>query len=115
MPEISQIANIRGKRIGTMYLEYPRIKSQFNDRNSVENYYYYEFNANGTMGSDFVNAWMIFGVGDLIAKGDRKFDVSFDNPSNELLKSAIIFRKVGSTTLVTDADQINRIIQKNHC
>ena len=114
MPEISQIANIRGKRIGTMYLEYPRIKSQFNDRNSGEKYYYYEFNANGTMGSDFVNAWMIFGVGDLIAKGDRKFDVSFDNPSNELLKSAIIFRKVGSTTLVTDADQINRIIQKNY-
>ncbi|MFL2825702.1 MAG: pilus assembly FimT family protein [Opitutales bacterium] len=113
MPELSQIANGRGKRIGKMYLEYPRIQSQFNDRRSGEEYYYYEFNANGTMGANFVNAWLIFGVGDLIPKGNRQLDVSFDNPSNELLKSGLIFRKVGSTTLVTDADQINRITERN--
>ena len=51
MPESSQIANGRGKRIGKMYLEYPRIQSQFNDRRYGEEYYYDEFNANGTMGA----------------------------------------------------------------
>jgi prepilin-type N-terminal cleavage/methylation domain-containing protein len=113
MPKLSQIANGRGKRIGTMHIEYPRIQSQFNDRRSGDTYYYYEFNANGTMAANFVNAWLIFGAGDLIPKGNRQLDVSFDNPANELLKSGLIFRKVGSTTLVTDADQINRITERS--
>jgi hypothetical protein len=65
------------------------------------------------MAANFVNAWLIFGAGDLIPKGNRQLDVSFDNPANELLKSGLIFRKVGSTTLVTDADQINRITERS--
>ena len=76
-----------------------------------EEYYYYEFNANGTMAVDFVNTWLVFGAGNLEPKGNRQLDVSFENPSLEALKSALIFRKVGSTTLVTDSEQINRVIK----
>ena len=35
----------------------------------------------------------------------------FDNPALEGLRSALIFRKVGSTTMVTDTDQINLLFK----
>ena len=63
------------------------------------------------MASNFVNAWLIFGAGTLDIKGNRQFDISFDNPVQEELRSGLIFRKVGSTTLVTDSEQINRLIE----
>ena len=113
MPELSQRANGRGRQVGKMHLEYPRIRSKFNDPRYGEEYYYYEFNANGTMAAKFVNTWLIFGAGTLEPKGNRQLDVSFDNPSQERLKSGLIFRKVGSTTLVTDFDQIDRATQKS--
>ena len=111
MPELSQMANGRNKRVGKMYLEYPRIQSTVDDSRYGEEYYYYEFNANGTMASKFVNAWLIFGAGRLQPKEGRRLDVSFENPAHEKIKSALIFRKVGSTTLVTDSDQIDRVVQ----
>ena len=111
MPKLSEMANGRNKRMGKMYLEYPRIQSKFSDPRYGEEYYYYEFNANGTMAVDFVNTWLVFGAGNLEPKGNRQLDVSFENPSLEALKSALIFRKVGSTTLVTDSEQINRVIK----
>ena len=111
MPKLSEMANSRNKRIGKMYLEYPRIQSKFSDPRYGEEYYYYEFNANGTMAVDFVNTWLVFGAGNLEPKGNRQLDVSFENPSLEALKSALIFRKVGSTTLVTDSEQINLVIK----
>ena len=111
MPELSQIASGRDKRIGTMFIEYPRIKPQFNDRRSGEKYYYYEFNSNGTMAANCVNTWLIFGVGELMPKGNRRLDISFNDPANELLKAGLIFRKVGSTTLVTDSEQIIRVTE----
>ena len=111
MPELSQMANGRNTRIGKMYLEYPRIQPKANDINNGEEYYYYEFNANGTMAAKFVNAWLIFGAGTLQPKNNRQLDVTFDNPSLEGMKSALIFRKVGSTTLVTDSDQIDSVVK----
>lgn len=111
MPNLSEIANGRNKRIGKMYLEYPRIRSKVNDQRYGEEYYYYEFNANGTMAAKFMNTWLIFGAGTIMPKANRQLDISFDNPAQEGLRSGLIFRKVGSTTLVTDSDQINRIIQ----
>lgn len=111
MPELSQMANGRNTRIGKMYLEYPRIQPKASDINNGEEYYYYEFNANGTMAAKFVNAWLIFGAGTLQPKNNRQLDVTFDNPSLEGMKSALIFRKVGSTTLVTDSDQIDSVVK----
>jgi prepilin-type N-terminal cleavage/methylation domain-containing protein len=111
MPELSRIANGKDKRARKMYLEYPRIKPQANNPNNGEEYYYYEYNANGTTAPKFVNAWLVFGAGSLKPSEDLQLDVSFDNPSHKGIKSALIFRKVGSTTLVTDSDQINRIVE----
>ena len=111
MPKLSEIATGRSKRIGKMHLEYPRIQSKLNDPRYGEEYYYYEFNANGTIAANFVNAWLIFGAGTLDIRGNGQFDISFDNPALDRLTSALIFRKVGSTTLVTDSEQINRLIE----
>ena len=81
MPKLTEIVNGQDKRIGKMYLEYPRIESKVSDPRYGEEYYYYEFNANGTMAANFVNAWLIFGAGTLDIKGNRQFDISFDNPA----------------------------------
>ena len=98
-PDLSNLVNSRGKQIGKMYINYPRIKPQINNKRLGEEYYYYEFNANGTMGSGFVNTWLIFGAGSLRNKGSQEIDISFDKPSQGL-KSGLIFRKAGSTILV---------------
>lgn len=111
MPKLTEIANGRDKGIGKMYLEYPRIQPKFSNPEAGEEYYYFEFNANGTMAANFVNAWLIFGAGTLDIKGGSKYDISFDKPAHEKLRSGLIFRKVGSTSLVTDNDQINRMFQ----
>ena len=111
MPEFSQIASGSGKRIGKMFLEYPRIKSKINDSTLGEEYYYYEFNPNGTTARNFVNTWLIFGAGKIQPNKDDQFDISFDIPSYELLRSGLILRKVGSTTLVVDSDYINTLVQ----
>ena len=111
MPKLTQKVNGQNKRIGKMHLEYPRIQSKISDPRYGDEYYYYEYNANGTMAANFVNAWLIFGAGKLDFTGNRQLDVSFDNPAQEGLRSALIFRKVGSSTLVTDSDQINSLIQ----
>ena len=109
MPKLTDKVNGRNKRVGKMYLEYPRIQSKLSDPRYGDEYYYIEFNANGTMAPNFVNAWLIFGAGSLDIKGNGQFDISFDEPALEKLRSGLIFRKVGSTTLVTDSDQINLI------
>ena len=39
-------------------------------------------------------------------------DVAFDDPSKSGLKSGLIFRRVGSTSLVTDPNQIEAVIRR---
>jgi prepilin-type N-terminal cleavage/methylation domain-containing protein len=111
MPKLSQIANGRDKRVGKMRLEYPRIRSKSGDPRMGEDYYFYEFNANGTTASKFVNAWLIFGAGVLKPDKNRQLDVSFDDPALSGLKSALIFRRVGSMSLITDSNQIDAVSQ----
>jgi prepilin-type N-terminal cleavage/methylation domain-containing protein len=111
MPKLSRIANGRDKRVGQMRLEYPRIKSKVSDPKIGEKYYFYEFNANGTTAAKFVNAWLIFGAGVLKPDANRQLDVSFDDPAISGFKSGLIFRRVGSTTLITDPNQIDAVTQ----
>ena len=59
---LSEIANSGNQSIGKMYLEYPRLLPKASDPRYGEEYYYYEFNPNGTMASKYVNSWLIFGV-----------------------------------------------------
>lgn len=90
----------------TMNIEYPRQSLQV--EGSGPEFYYYEFNANGTMKSpDFVNSWLVMRAGTLKPDGDDNLAVDFGEDEKENLKSALIFRRVGTTTLVTDPSEIS--------
>jgi prepilin-type N-terminal cleavage/methylation domain-containing protein len=89
-----------------MNLNYPRITAQ--SGTSGEEYYYYEFNSNGTMANDFDNAWMALQSGVLRPpEGGSGSDLTVVFPSDAQdegwnLKSALIFRRSGTTTAVND-------------
>lgn len=92
----------------TMNIEYPRQSLQV--EGSGPEFYYYGFNANGTMKSspdDFVNSWLVMRAGILKPDGDDNLAVDFSDEDKQSLKSALIFRRVGTTTLVTNPDEIS--------
>lgn len=89
--------------VPTMQLEYPRLNAVA--EGSGDEFYYYEFNSNGTMGSAFRNAWLILQAGSLLPSG-ASLAVDFSEPENEYLVAGLIFRRVGTTTLVTDPEAI---------
>ena len=98
------------KSSSKMTLDYPRIKVGDNkDRESgggSEEYYYFEFSANGTMGSDYDNAWLVMQAGTLKPGSGGALGVDFTEIENEGLKAALIFRRVGTTTPVSDPADI---------
>lgn len=112
IPDLTrQINGIRKSQgLKKMRLEYPRIKSQLAGRG--EEYYYYEFNQNGTIENHFINHWLLVGAGALRPNNGGKLDVSFADPSKSGLKSGLIFRRVGSTSLITDPNDIELMIRK---
>lgn len=87
----------------TMNLDYPRLSPQ---SGGSEQYYYYEFDRNGTMADDYVNAWLAIQAGILKPISDKVLEVDFKEIENEGLKAALIFRRVGTTTLVSDPADI---------
>lgn len=88
----------------TMNLEYPRQDAQTEGRG--DEYYYYKFNANGTMATDYENSWLVLRAGTLKpVDGDLSVDFSGEDVVN--LRSALIFRRVGTTTVVTDPTEIS--------
>lgn len=109
-PGLSEDNSDRLGSLPTMNLEYPRQSSQ---PEGGPEYYYYAFDANGTMTTspdDFVNAWLVLRAGTLMPDPDSEgggLTVNFDQEEKENLKSALIFRRVGSTTLVDDPSEIS--------
>ncbi|PXA04229.1 hypothetical protein DDZ13_06730 [Coraliomargarita sinensis] len=91
----------------TFSLEYPRQSLQ--QEGNGDDYYYYEFNANGTMETspDFVNSWLVLRAATLKPDNGGTLAVDFDDEEKENIKAALIFRRVGTTTLVTDPSEIN--------
>ena len=89
----------------TMSLEYPRISAQA--EGSGEEFHYYEFNRNGTMATGYENSWLALQVGTLRPGSSDALEVDFSEVKNEALKAALIFRRVGTTTMVTDPAEIN--------
>ena len=86
-----------------MKINYPRQSAQ--SGGSGEEYYYYEFNSNGTMATNYDNTWLAIQAGTLKPEsGELKVD--FTEIENEGLKAALIFRRVGTTTLVSDPAEI---------
>ena len=86
-----------------MKINYPRQSAQ--SGSSGEEYYHYEFNSNGTMATDYDNTWLAIQAGTLKPKSGV-LKVVFDEIENEGLKAALIFRRVGTTTLVSDPAEI---------
>ena len=107
-PKISEF--ISGGKVPwkKMKLKYPRISPQ--EAGKGEEYYYYEFNSNGTIAKNHENAWLIVAAGTLRRDEKGILDVDFEDPKKGL-KSGIIFRKVGTTTLVSDTVQIDSILR----
>lgn len=87
------------KDANNMPLGYPRVKVS----TGGESYYFYEFNANGTMASGFDNNWLVLQAGTLKPDGSN-YAVDFDDEEKAKLRAALIFRRVGTTTMVTDPD-----------
>ena len=87
-----------------MNINYPRQSAQ--SASSGEEYYYYEFNSNGTMATDYDNTWLAIQAGTLKPNSSGLLDVDFTEIKNEGLKAALIFRRAGTTTLVSDPAEI---------
>ena len=87
----------------TMNLDYPRLSAQ---SGGSEQYYYYEFNRNGTMATNYDNTWLAIQAGTLRPNSGGLLEVDFTEIKNEGLKAALIFRRVGTTTLVSDPADI---------
>lgn len=87
----------------SMKINYPRATPQ---GGSGEDYYYYEFNSNGTMATGFDNDWLALQAGTLKPKNGGTLKLDFTEEKYELLKAALIFRRVGTTTLVKNPSDI---------
>ena len=88
----------------TMKINYPRQSAQ--SGSSGEEYYYYEFNSNGTMATNYDNTWLAIQAGTLKPNSGGLLEVDFTEIENEGLKAALIFRRVGTTTFVSDPTDI---------
>lgn len=88
----------------TMKINYPRQSAQ--SGSSGEEYYYYEFNSNGTMATNYDNTWLAIQAGTLKPNSSGVLGVDFTEIENEGLKAALIFRRVGTATLVSDPTDI---------
>ena len=98
------LSKAKGFPSRTMKINYPRQSAQ--SGSSGEEYYYYEFNSNGTMATDYDNTWLAIQAGTLKPISGDLLEVDFTEIENEGLKAALIFRRVGTTTLVSDPAEI---------
>lgn len=94
----------------TMNIEYPRLSPQ--TPGTGDTYYYYQFNSNGTMATNYDNSWFVLRAGVLKPNNTGVLSVNFPSADTSLealenLKSALIFRRVGTTTSVTEPADIN--------
>jgi prepilin-type N-terminal cleavage/methylation domain-containing protein len=92
----------------TMTLDYPRINVGANTTRTsgggTVDYYYYKFNSNGTSANAQPNAWLPIRAGNLNAAGE--LEPYKETSENGFLKAALIFRKAGTTTPVTDPEAV---------
>jgi len=90
----------------TMNLEYPRNVAK--SETSGDEFYYYEFNSNGTMSSspnDFVNSWLVIRAGTLKPNASGSLELEFDDEEESII-SALILRRSGTTTPVHEPADI---------
>lgn len=90
----------------TMIIEYPRLTPQ--PEGEGDEYYFYEFESNGTTSVGFQNAWLVLRAGVLkpFPSGSDNLEVNFKDEQLKGLKSALILRRSGTTTRVNDPESI---------
>ena len=81
-----------------MKLEYPRNIAKL-EGSSGDEFYYYEFNSNGTISPDFVNDWLVIRAGTLKPNSSGSLELTFET-EQESIVSALILRRSGTTTPV---------------
>lgn len=105
-PRLSRNYDDAGSR---MNLDYPRTKIGFNTNadngGGSDNYFYYEFESNGTVLTQFQNNWIALRAGVLRPSGGN-FDLDFSDPDDEFIRTALILRRTGTTTSVNDPEAI---------
>ncbi len=86
-------------------MEYPRAVAKAVGGADAQSFYYYEFNSNGTMAPGFSNTALVIRAGTL--KPDATgYTIDFSEEAKQYMTSALIFRRVGTSTLVTDPNAI---------
>ncbi|CAI8274370.1 MAG: Uncharacterised protein [Opitutia bacterium UBA7350] len=104
-PDLSKDFNLTSK----MNLDYPRTKVGNNTNPTTggggEEYFYYAFENNGVLGTTFNNNWLALRAGVLKPNGES-FELDFTNPEDEYLRTALILRRAGSTTVVNDPELV---------
>jgi prepilin-type N-terminal cleavage/methylation domain-containing protein len=86
-----------------MSIDFPRSVAKVDG--SGENFFFYEFNSNGTMASGFENDWLVIRAATLRSSNGGDLDLVFEE-DQENLKAGLIFRRVGTTTPVTDPEAL---------
>jgi prepilin-type N-terminal cleavage/methylation domain-containing protein len=86
-----------------MNIEYPRNIAK--SEGSGDEFYYYEFNSNGTASSDFVNDWLVIRAGILKPNSAGGFALEIEE-GQESIVSALILRRAGTTTPVNEPSDI---------
>ncbi|MDG1241881.1 MAG: type II secretion system protein [Opitutae bacterium] len=87
----------------TMNLQYPR--SIAKPEGNGDEFYFYEFNSNGTMSSDFVNDWLVIRAGTLKPNASNQLELEFEAEEQAII-SALILRRSGTTTPVYEPADI---------
>jgi prepilin-type N-terminal cleavage/methylation domain-containing protein len=89
-----------------MNIEYPRNIAK--SEGSGDEFYYYEFNSNGTVSSipiDFVNSWIVIRAGVLKPTTAGALALEIEE-GQESIVSALILRRAGTTTPVNEPSDI---------
>lgn len=88
----------------TMNIDFPRNSPQ--DGSSGPEYLYYQFNSAGT--SSNANAWIVLRAGTMVPSSDGSSVSEIRVDVSEVsLKTAMIIRRAGTTTLVNEPEAIN--------
>ena len=104
-PIASSSNGIGSEPESTMNIEYPRLTPQ---PLGGDEYYFYQFESNGTTTTGFQNAWLVLRAGVLkpSSDGSDSLEVNFEDEQSKGLKSALILRRSGTTTKVNDPELI---------
>ena len=88
--------------VGGFNLQYPRAVTTA--VGGGDQYYYYEFQPNGTVATAFANAALTFRAGTLRPNDGGTLEPDFTDPEQEYTASGFLLRRVGTLTPINDPE-----------